>query len=364
MEVLIMTREKILVIQTAFIGDAILTLPMLKRLKEIYPDSTIDVVTTPASSGIFRANPYTYKVYSYDKKGQERSFRSLLRFAREIKKEGYTRLYCPHRSFRSSMLVFLSGVSETYGFSNASIPQVYKNIIYYNSRHHEVKRNIDLVENGRSEADWRILPEVVSGSEEKKKVSEFLKNLEPPEDDKNKPALKLAAVAPGSVWWTKRYPRERFLEIISYLKSRHYLVLLIGGNEDAEYCSGIASEFKDSVVSAAGQFSIVGTIELLRRCSILISNDSAPTHFGMCADIPVLTIYCSTVADFGFYPYNTKSTYVSFDDLTCKPCGIHGRRECPVKTFDCAYKLEMKTITGAVDEIAGGTKTAPQEQSS
>lgn len=361
MEVLIMTREKILVIQTAFIGDAVLTLPMLKRLKEIYPDSTIDVITTPAASGIFRANPYTYKVYSYDKKGLDRSFRSLLKFAREIKKEGYTRLYSPHRSFRTSMLVLLSGVRETYGFSNASVRQVYKNIVFYNARHHEVRRNLDLIENGASETDWRILPEVVSGSEEKKRVSEFLKNIKTQEGEKNAPVLKLAAVAPGSVWMTKRYPREKFLEVINYLLTKQYRVLLIGGNDDAEYCAGIASEFNENVVSSAGQFSIVETIELLRSCSILISNDSAPTHFGMCADIPVLTIYCSTVADFGFYPYNTKSTYVSFDDLTCKPCGIHGRRECPIKTFDCAYKLEMKTITGAIDRIAVGVKAGHEK---
>lgn len=354
-----MTREKILVIQTAFIGDAVLTLPMLKRLKEIYPDSTIDVITTPAASGIFRASPYTYKVYSFDKKGEDRSFRSLLRFAGKIKKEGYTRLYSPHRSFRTSMLVLLSRVKETYGFSNASLSKVYKNVVFYNSRHHEVRRNLTLIGNSSSETDWRILPEVISGSEEKKKAGDFLRNLQA---QSNVQPLKLAAVAPGSVWMTKRFPKERFLEVIGYLLSRQYSVVLIGGKDDEEYCSEITSEFKENVRSAAGQFSIVETIELLRSCRILISNDSAPTHFGMCADIPVLTIYCSTVADFGFYPYNTKSTYVSFDDLRCKPCGIHGRQECPVKTFDCAYRLEMNTIRGAIDQIAEGIVSSSTEE--
>ena len=50
---------------------------------------------------------------------------------------------------------------------------------------------------------------------------------------------------------------------------------------------------------------------------------------------PVLTIYCSTVPEFGFYPYNKKSSYISFNDLNCKPCGIHGYEKCPIKSFDC-----------------------------
>ncbi|MGE5439773.1 MAG: glycosyltransferase family 9 protein [Bacteroidota bacterium] len=353
-----MNREKILVIQTAFIGDAILTLPMLKKLKDIYPDSTIDVVTTPQASGIFRANPYTYKVYSYDKKGKDRSFISLLRFAGKIKSEGYTRIYSPHRSFRTSMLVLLSGVRETYGFSNASLRQVYKNIVPYNSSHHEVQRNLELLERGSLTSDWRILPEVVAETEEKKKVTEFMAEVTrsiaqngAAAGVKSASGVKFAAVAPGSVWMTKRFPKERFIEVINYLISCSYTVLLIGGKEDQEYSSGIASMFDGSVISTAGQFSIIETIEILRQCKVLVSNDSAPTHFGMCADIPVLTIYCSTVAAFGFYPYNSKSKYVSYDDLSCKPCGIHGRTQCPLKTFDCAYKLDIRTIARAIEEI-------------
>lgn len=352
-----MIREKILVIQTAFIGDAVLTLPMLKRLKDLYPDSTIDVVTTPAASGIFRANPYTYKVYSYDKKGKDRSLARLVKFAGEIKREGYTRIYSPHRSFRTSMLVLLSGVKETYGFSNASFHQVYKNVVFYNSVHHEVQRNLELIDGGALPSDWRILPEIVASREEKIKVSEFLGRIDGPDridgalDAKSARMVNYAAVAPGSVWMTKRYPKEKFLEVINYLLSRSFKVLIIGGKDDAEYCAEIAAAYSENVISSAGEFSIVETTELLRYCRVLVSNDSAPAHFGMCADIPVVTIYCSTVADFGFYPYNENGTYVSYDDLACKPCGIHGRRECPIKTFDCAYKLELKTITAAIDKI-------------
>ncbi|MDP2366016.1 MAG: lipopolysaccharide heptosyltransferase II, partial [Ignavibacteria bacterium] len=72
---------------------------------------------------------------------------------------------------------------------------------------------------------------------------------------------------------------------------------------------------------------------------------------GMCAAIKVLTIYCSTVPGFGFYPYSKKSSSVSFDDLKCKPCGIHGYQNCPVKTFDCGTKLLPDFIINKAEEM-------------
>ena len=71
----------------------------------------------------------------------------------------------------------------------------------------------------------------------------------------------------------------------------------------------------------------------------------------MCVDIPVLTIYCSTVPQFGFYPYNSKSKYISFSDLECKPCGIHGYSKCPLNTFDCAKLLKPETVLQAAKEL-------------
>ena len=72
---------------------------------------------------------------------------------------------------------------------------------------------------------------------------------------------------------------------------------------------------------------------------------------GMCADIPVLTLYCSTSYNFGFYPYNEKSSYLSYDDLFCKPCGIHGYNECPVGTFDCGFLLKPGIVISKIEKM-------------
>lgn len=333
--------EKILIIQTAFIGDAVLTLPMIQKLKEFFPGSVIDVLAIPLTAEIFHASPAVDNVIVMDKKGKHKSFFALIRLAKYISGQDYSRIYSPHRSFRSAFIVLESGVRDTYGFSNSSLKYVYKNIVEYRSKEHEVRRNLDLI--GFEGEDWRIIPQVNEAPELKEKISCLLRqhNL----------SGSIAAVAPGSVWNTKRYPVEYYEIIIEYLKSK-YTVVLLGGNSDKEICSSLAEKFPQ-VVSFAGFLTLVESVEFLRRVRILICNDSAPTHLGMCADIPVLTLYCSTVNSFGFFPYNQKSSFLSFDDLSCKPCGIHGFEKCPIGTFECGYNLKPEKVIMKIEELHG-----------
>jgi len=160
-----------------------------------------------------------------------------------------------------------------------------------------------------------------------------------------------AAVAPGSVWNTKIYPANYFADVIRFLREKKYFVFLIGAAGEDSLCRQIEGQFISGVESVAGKLTVMESIALLKKASLLISNDSAPTHLGMIADIPIITIYCSTIPEFGFYPYNEQSRYVSLDGLKCKPCGIHGHKECPINTFECGIKLMPDTVISSVKEI-------------
>ncbi len=336
-------KKRILVIQTAFIGDAILTLPMLQKLKELYPENSIDVLTIPSTEEIFNASPAADEVIVMDKRGKHKSIISLLRLIKELKKNNYKYIFAPHRSLRTSLITMLLGVRETFGFSSNSIKHVYKNLIEYHPEHHEVQRNLDLIGYKYEDDNWRVEPKIKVPSEAKQKVNNFLSSLNIND--------KLCAVAPGSVWNTKKYPIEYYEEVIKYFVSKNYTVIVIGGKSDEDICRNLAIKFNGSVISAAGKFSIVESIELLKNVEFLISNDSAPTHLGMCAGIAVAAIYCSTVPDFGFYPYNRKSVSISYKDLFCKPCGIHGYAECPIKTFECGFNLKPETVIKEIEEM-------------
>ncbi|MEW6701734.1 MAG: glycosyltransferase family 9 protein [Bacteroidota bacterium] len=345
-------EEKILVIQTAFLGDAILTLPMIQKLKGKFSSSSLSVLCIPSTKELFEHSPFVDRTIIYDKRGIQKSLKSLIELVVLIRREKFKRVYSPHRSFRTSMIVLFSGVKFTVGFDRASWSFVYKTRTKYFDDRHEVERNLELLRSSNSKEEEcgnkprfsfeNILPVVKIPEEAERKIQSIIKNIG---------AKKIIAVAPGSVWKTKIYPKEYFVEVIKYLLSQNYFVVLIGGNDDAILCDEIENRFPTFAKSFAGDFTIIESIALLKKCSLLISNDSAPTHLGMAADIPTLTIYCSTVPSFGFYPYNKKSKYVSFDDLSCKPCGIHGRSLCPIKTFDCAYKLSPEIVIAAVKEI-------------
>ena len=336
--------EKILVIQTAFIGDSVLALPMIQVLKKMYPQSEIHVLCIPPAEEIFKASPFVNEVKVLDKRNKHKSLISLVNFTKKLREEKYTRIFSPHRSFRTALLVMLSGTRETYGFSNNSLNHVYKNLVEYKSEHHEVQRNLDLIGFNYSVDEWKILPQLNIPSDIKNKIDNFIAN--------SGINNQFVCIAPGSVWNTKIYPAEYYEEIIKFIvNNTKYNVLLIGGRKDEILCSNISAKFSGKVYSSAGKLSIIESIEILNRAELLITNDSAPTHMAMCADIPAITLFCSTTSDFGFYPYNNKSSFLSYDDLFCKPCGIHGYVKCPISTFECGYKLTPGIVVKKIEEI-------------
>jgi heptosyltransferase II len=335
--------EKILVIQTAFLGDAILTLPMIQKLDEMYPMSEIDVLAIPSTKDVFIASPYINEVLVIDKKGKEKSVFSLFKYAGELQDRKYTRIYSPHRSLRTSLIVMQSGVKDTTGFDNAAFKHIYKDLVAYKEYHHEVQRNLDLIGYRYEGEGWRVLPEIKVPVSSKERVELFIRrnNIRDP----------YYTVAPGSVWDTKKYPEEYFIDVIKFLAATGFPVILVGGKKEKELCERIALLFPGKVWSAAGKMSITETIFLLGKSLLLISNDSAPVHMGMCVDIPVLTLYCSTVPDFGFYPYNYKSSHLSYSELSCKPCGIHGYKECPLTHFECGKRLYPSEVISKIKEM-------------
>jgi len=143
MEVL-MQPQKILVIQTAFIGDAILTLPLIQEIKKFFPNSKIDVLAIPKTQEIFTHSASVENVIVYDKHKADKSLLKFFQLVKRIRNKKYDFIFSPHRSFRSALIVFFSKAKETFGFSNSALPFVFKNIIKYNNSH-EVKRNLDLL---------------------------------------------------------------------------------------------------------------------------------------------------------------------------------------------------------------------------
>lgn len=333
--------ERILVIQTAFPGDSILTLPFLQELKKKFPTHEIEVVCTPGSSTIFGASPVVSEVIPFMKRGQHKGIRGMLKFSRSLKSRNYSTVYSLHRSIRTSLLVNLLSVELSIGYSNASLKFVYDKLVEYSYRDHEVKRSLRFLDEYPGD-EWKIFPQIAATQEEKGKVIKFRGTFIP---DGN-----YVVLAPGSVWETKRYPVNYYGEIAASLMSKGFKVVITGSENEKQIGEEIVRIAGKEVINSCGEFSIVETVELFRDSKLIITNDSAPTHFAMAANSPVLTIYCSTVPEFGFYGYSPKSYYIS-KAVSCKPCGVHGHKKCPNGSFECGTSVYPYEVLKKVEEI-------------
>ncbi|MCF8355738.1 MAG: glycosyltransferase family 9 protein, partial [Melioribacteraceae bacterium] len=253
-----MVQEKILVIQTAFPGDAILTLPLIEELFKKFNSPLIDVICTPLTQQIFDASEFVNKSIALDKRGKHKSLVEMTRFALKIRNSKYSKIVSPHRSFRTSYIVMLSGVKDSTGFDVSSCSFVYKFKKRYGFDYHEVQRNLSLIDEFYVEGDnWKILPKISSDEKiSEKAAGEII--------EKGKRGV--VAIAPGSVWETKKYPQKYFSEIACNLKKENYSVVLIGGKEDFKLNEEIKSERSSNIFNLAGSLTIVESINFLRKC--------------------------------------------------------------------------------------------------
>ncbi len=332
---------RILVIQTAFPGDSVLSLPFIQEVKRLYPDHDVEVVCSPVSSEIFQNSPAVAEVHIFHKRGEHKGTGGLTKFASELKQRGYGRVYSLHRSFRTTVLVSLISAKESTGFDTAAFSFLYDRRIKYNHKDHEVKRNLNMLGNYSNDS-WKIMPEVNASGDQKTRVESFLSGI-----DRER---KIIAIFPGSVWETKRYPLKYYAELAAALSSQGHTVIIGGSAAEKEMGAEIIRLSGEKNLNTCGELSIIESIEMLRHVSLVVTNDSAPTHFAMAAGAPVLTIYCSTVPEFGFYGYSARSYHLS-KDVKCKPCGVHGHQKCPNSGFECGTGLYPHEVLNKINEI-------------
>ena len=335
-------RKKILVIQTAFIGDVILTTPLIESLVREFPEAAIDFLTTPNSANILESNPNISNLIIFDKKGRDRGLKRLIRIGNILENNRYDICITPHRSFRSAYLTWRTGAAMRIGFNRAFWKILYTHVVEYKRTLHEIERNLSLlVPLGLNKPI--TAPVIYSTPEDEQKVSKLLNDL-------NKSGtMRFFAVAPGSIWPTKRWPEEYYRRFCQYFKGKGSKVLLIGGPEDDNLCRRIA-DGEEHVVTLAGQLSLRETYYLLTQCTGILSNDSAPMHLGLAAHINVFALFGPTVPEFGFAPFGPKSKIFENQELDCRPCAIHGSKKCPIKTFDCMKSMLPEKIASKVLE--------------
>ncbi|HLF19540.1 MAG TPA: glycosyltransferase family 9 protein, partial [Bacteroidota bacterium] len=211
--------------------------------------------------------------------------------------------------------------------------------VRYRKEVHEIDRNLSLLEGIGRKFEGRELPNLFPSSDDVKRIYEFLK------DGNLRSEKGLIAIAPGTIWNTKRWLKERFAALSRMFLSKGYDIVLIGGPEDQILCGEIQKlAGGERIVNASGRLPLLQSAELLKRCCLLVSNDSAPMHLGVAMRTPVVAIFGATVPAFGFAPYGDHDVIVETLGLPCRPCSIHGGEKCPISTFVCMNDITSERV--------------------
>ena len=329
---------KVLVIQTAFFGDVILSLPLVQVLKEKKPDCSIDFMCIPKTSEILKGNPYINKVIIFDKHESAKGISGFRNIVSEVKKNKYDVVISVQRYTRSSIIAKLSGAEKRISYDNSSLPYFYTDKVPY-SQKHEISRVLDLLQPLGIVELKIIKPELFPSDDDKREVSKIFNGLG------IKSKSELICIAPGSVWFTKRFPEEKFIELLNMMDKSDFKIALIGGKEDIKLCEKIISKTTNNeVYNFAGKLSILQSAELIKNGSLLITNDSAPLHLANAVGTKVIALFGSTTKEFGFYPIGENDKIFEVNGLKCRPCSNHGRKSCPIHTFDCMNDISVHDI--------------------
>lgn len=331
---------RILIIHTAFIGDIVLSTPLIKKIKDTYPDADITYVTTPSGEAILKNNPHLNNIIVYDKRGEHKGINGVWQLGKRLRYENFNMVITPHRYLRSSILSWLSRSPIRKGYDIASGSFLFTEKIKYDKTKHEVEKLLSFV---APENKKRYEIELCPGEKEKMKGDNLWKeNLL---EDK-----KVVVLAPGSKWFTKQWPVEYFNKLAASLKKLSNIrLIVVGGKEEAN----LPIE-KESVIDMRGKTSLLELADILSRADVVVTNDSSPIHIASAFKKPrIFALFGPTIEKFGFFPWSLNSKVFQIDGLKCRPCGIHGGKSCPEKHFRCMRDILPEKVFNEIKEYLG-----------
>ena len=331
---------RILIIHTAFIGDIVLSTPLIKKIKDTYPDSDITYVTTPSGEAILKNNPHLNNIIVYDKRGEHKGISGVWQLGKRLRYENFNMVITPHRYLRSSILSWLSRSPIRKGYDIAFGSCLFTEKIKYDRTKHEVEKLLSFV---APENKKRYEIELYPGEKEEMKGDNLWKeNLL---EDK-----KVVVLAPGSKWFTKQWPVEYFNKLAKSLKKLSNVRLIVVGGKDE---INLPIE-KENIIDMRGKTSLLELADILSRADVVVTNDSSPIHIASAFKKPrIFALFGPTIEKFGFFPWSLNSKVFQVDGLKCRPCGIHGGKSCPEKHFKCMRDILPEEVFNEIKKYLG-----------
>ncbi len=322
--------KKVLIIQTAFIGDVILATPLITELAKKYPEIEIDFLVRKGNETLLSNQPNINTVFSLDKK--QSKFKQIKHFVKTFRQNQYDEIINLHRFASSGIITVLSKAKKTVGFDKNPLSFLYSLKIKHEigNGEHEIVRNLKLIQHHG--CSLLAQPSLLPSQSDYIFVEKYKSNT-------------YYCLAPSSVWFTKQLPKEKWIDLINSFKDNE-IVYLLGGPGDKNLCEEIISNSTNvNCQNLAGELSFLQSSALMVDAKMNFVNDSGPLHICSAMNAPVTAFFCSTTPLFGFGPTRETGKVIEANEkLDCKPCGLHGYKACPKGHFKCGYTIDLKNI--------------------
>lgn len=350
--------RQIAILQTAFLGDTLLSIPLAKQLAR--SGERLALICRKGYGGLFLATRLFETVIEVEK-GSSVSYRDAEEALNIWWSPSTERiLISPHESPRSKLfalsLRMKGGATATVGYRDRGLAQGPSLAAYS----HRISRPMELPEAIRQLAllqadvfpDHAVWKERVMQFAKRQELSggrtgegglvevpEWasmkVETLGAPKAGHVEVRERIAILSPGSVWRTKQWTEEGYVDIGRCLADRGIQVIVTGTQEEAELCARIASAIGEGAKSIAGQTTLLETIHQIAKAEVAVVNDSGGMHLAAIAGTPVVAIFGPTILDFGYRPWSNEARVVEPGPLKCRPCGLHGAQVCPIGTHVC-----------------------------
>ncbi len=371
---------KILVIQTAFIGDVILATGVLEKLHQKFPQSQLDFMIRKGNESLLEGHIFIDNLLIWDK--QSHKYANLWQLLKKIRTTKYDLVINLQRFASMGFLTAFSGAKQTIGFDKNPFSFLFsKKIKHLISETNSGKTTPNPSFEGGGQTPLLQKASTLLGLGGVKNIHEIERNhaliaditdnvahkprLYPQEKDylfvKPYQTTNYVCFAPTSVWFTKQFPLERWAEvaqkineIYSKQKLQNVVIYLLGAKSDQKDCEEIARKINENlpvfttqnaiekVVNLAGKLTLLQSAALMQFAKMNFVNDSAPMHLASALNAPTRAFYCSTLPAFGFYPLSDDAKVIELEQkLACRPCGLHGHAKCPEKHFKCAFEIVL-----------------------
>lgn len=340
MSLLKINPKNILVRSTNWIGDAIMTTPAVRTIRQNFPEAHIAILAYPWVADIFRNSPHVDEVILYNKNGRHRGLRGILRIGRELAAADFDAAILLQNAFSAALISVLAGIPVRAGYIRDARrlllthpvkidPAVRKlhQVHYYQ----ELCRGLGMVP-GSDQLFLQLSPEVNLWA--RKFVADFTGRL-------------IIGFNPGAAYGpAKCWPVERYGRLAEILAGEFNAVIpVFGTGADSVTAEAIKSFAPDNVIDLAGNTSLAEAMALIGICDCFVTNDSGLMHVAAAQRTPLVAIFGSTdpVATGPFF----EGSVIIQHKLECQPCF---KTHCK-SDFSCMLDIGVDEVAGAVRAI-------------